>query len=115
VCRGYAGWLTLNPQFIGEQQDFYSTWRQQIRELNPSEPLAPQSEFAMATRNFLDRWHLESLAGPFLPVPISLSSRVLMPRDQFEQLSPFGALLFLPTIFPLPERQMLCEMVPNEA
>lgn len=122
TCRAYAGWLSLNPTFLGEQAAFVSRWAQMIRMagLDGTTPrkreviadyLADYRSFTIARDEFLARWQLTGLAGPHLPtppmphVPLAGGVRTVLPNPDL------GTTLFLPTIHPLPERQELLRMI----
>lgn len=119
ICQGYCGWLLLNPTFIHEEAQFLEKWRDVIREVGLDEllmcpvnkrPDPKHVEFAKARMAWLERWQLTALAGPFLPSPLTpqipVMSSTLIP-DFLKQ----GTLFFLPSIFPLPERQLLRQMI----
>ena len=67
-------------------------------------------EFTAARDQFLDRWQLCGLAGPFLPDPVRAQVPVLRSAAD-ERMQKMGVTLFLPRIYPLPDRQAFREMV----
>ncbi|HEY2585497.1 MAG TPA: hypothetical protein VGI81_07030 [Tepidisphaeraceae bacterium] len=123
TARAYAGWLCLDRQFIAEHDAFLATWGDKAREFGLDAPTpapppkdrpdavpAPFREYTAARDRFLLRWQLAGLAGPYLPVPpmphLPLAGgAAVLPNPAL------GTTFFLPTIFPLPDRQELKQRI----
>jgi len=110
-ARSYSGWLVMNAQFQSDQRQFCSAWREDICQTSDDGVVSGSPEFQSTCAAFLDKWYLERWTGPFLPVPIRLSTANLMGVGQHRAYSPLGASLFIPMICPLPDRQFLREML----
>jgi hypothetical protein len=122
-ARAYAGWLAMNPLFAQEQQQLFSDWREviqthglavalateeQLREAIHCEDgsLRPLQQFLIDRERFGRRWILESIAGPFLPLPQRLTMLVL-PANAAHHDAESGVTLRIPKTTPLPDRDKL--------
>lgn len=112
--RGYLGWLTTNPQFLDEHERFFDAHWSDFDEVGlPTPPIPDEATippewarsrsdepFAMALRDFCDRWRLQSMVAPFLPQPLAPQFSSLLPAHA-AQHSPSGARISVPDTFPI--------------
>jgi hypothetical protein len=122
IARSYAGWLSINSQFVKEQAEFFQTWRDSITGTTPAAPakkgaaagttlpVDPNIPFAHARDEWLRRWHLVGMAGPFLVTPAQPQLPVLAP-DLIQHGAGLGVVMFYPSIFPLPDRGQFRAMI----
>ena len=129
--KGYCGWILTNKQFLDEHDAILTAHAEAIRgwgthhsasflpesyrvNLNPGTiPPAsgPWAEFESACKPFLTRWRLESLAGPYLPVPIKPLMAGVFPYTAMKQMMDAGGVFFLPDTMPIPSRDQLRGML----
>jgi hypothetical protein len=128
VCQAYNGWLMLNPQFLAEQHSFFRDWGLAVRQIGldgppklfpPDGPSTPPPKevwdrygpFWSAREQFLSRWELIRLAGPFLPTPPRPHTPLAAGITDVLPNPALGTTFFFPTISPLPDRQELLKMI----
>lgn len=128
--RGYLGWLFTNRNFL-EEFDALKHACPEITSAGKPVPLAfalPIGESAIpqqlrpvekpdpsvtALQNFYERWRLQSITGPRTIQPIGIQSPVMLPGRSSAQSQSSGALLYIPDIAPLPDRDELRLMLEN--
>lgn len=120
IARAYAGWLGLNVAFIRDQEMILSL-RSSTIALERLQPLVASesndsrvaiSAFMTARQAFMERWHLAEMADEFLVVPamprIGLGDVTLAAQAAVAE---HGTHIFLPTVFPVPDRDELRSMI----
>jgi hypothetical protein len=122
--RGYAGWLLTNQQFLDEHDVLLTEYAQIVRRWGthlagivvPSGTLLPGTDptedpgwnaFNAACEEFFARWRLQSLAGPYLPVPLQALMAGSFPWTVVQHLMRAGGVFFLPDTMPIPSRDQL--------
>ncbi len=107
MARGYAGWLTCQRSFCEERAGALANNLNVISLLPNKEADASGDELPGDARDFLVRWRLQSLAGPFLPVPLQPMLAGHFPLTMLRLMQDSGGLFFLPDTFPIPSRDEL--------
>ena len=125
--RGYAGWLLTNPQFLDEHDALLSQNAPTVRQwgthragivlpagilLTGADPSNDPGwrAFNEACEQFFARWRLQSLAGPYLPVPLQALMAGTFPWTVVQPLMR-GGVFFLPDTMPIPSRDQLRGML----
>ena len=113
TCRGYAGWLAVNPTFAAEQDSLFVNWQKEVLKygLPLVGTLGGPEQYVKAVLDFCARWHLIGLGGPFLPSPVRPQVPVPAGRQLATRPAPLGTTFFLPSVFPLPDRTQLRQMI----
>lgn len=129
--RGYAGWLVTNRRFLDEQDKLLADHGEAIAQRGTADAgirISPPAElagslggdpdanpawhdFCTACEAFLLRWRLQSLAAPYLPVPLQPLMAGMAPWTVVQRLMQVGGLFFLPDTIPLPSRDQLRGML----
>jgi hypothetical protein len=131
--RGFCGWLLTNRQFLdehdallGHHSETVKRWGTQsaatllpehyranlIPGTDPNtDPLWPA--FANDYNEFLLRWRLSGLAGPYLPIPAKPLMAGTFPISMIGQLMNAGGVFFLPDTMPIPSRDQLRGQLDN--
>ena len=125
---GYLGWLFTCPLFLEELAELMRV----CPEIASSASLPPQpiafpsgngsvpSPFrrdttddpsVQAIRRCCQRWRLQSIMAPRTMQPLGVQFPVMLPTLQAAQAEQSGALLYIPDIAPLPDRDELREML----
>jgi hypothetical protein len=94
--RSYIGWLLTNRYFVREHDELFAAHREDIRSQGIPRPLLAQlgrselspapdpTGFVNAFRGFCQRWRIQSLTGPYLPLPAAVLAPSLLPQHQLE-------------------------------
>ncbi len=129
AAKAYCGWLLTNPVFL-RQHDclFRSSWstvaewgaslakfsvttlavKEVKEECLESEGLAnPTRPLFDKLPEFFRRWRLDSLAGPYLPVPAKPLLAGDIPMTVLRGKLPVGHIFVLPDTMPIPSRDEL--------
>jgi hypothetical protein len=126
--RGYAGWLLTNLQYLDEHDALLSQHAQAVRQWGthragivlPVSIVLPGADpsndpgwrsFNEACEQFFARWRLQSLAGPYLPVPLQALMAGMFPWTVVQPLMRAGGVFFLPDTMPIPSRDQLRGML----
>lgn len=121
--RAYCGWLSTNEQFVQEHQTLCTQWAAQIRVCGltgsqcrvPEFPEIPgferREEYQAALAAFCERWYLEGLSGPFLPMPLPPQIPVPSLDLVTRAMRSGGLCIYLPFTYPLPNRDQLRAML----
>jgi hypothetical protein len=127
-ARGYLGWLLTNCQFLDEHDALIKSHTTVIRRwglrlagkdlpsnlfpdvANPTNDTA-WNLFDNRCREFLLRWRITELAGPYLPSAMQILTAGFIPQLQLNRLNESGGLLFIPDISPIPSRDELREIL----
>jgi hypothetical protein len=125
--RSYAGWLLTNKDFLDEHDGLISRNVEAIRRwgtehdhmpaaqvIYSNEKMNPENDqewidFAAERNEFLLRWRLAGLEGPYLPVPLEPLMNGRIPSDVLSRLLEVGNVYFVPDIVPLASRDELRE------
>ncbi len=127
VRRGYCGWLMTNREFLSEHDAVFKKHRHYIPRYGCGVAYVPGSDvplypsllnqkgylqsFSSDFEEFCQRWHLEGMAGPYLPIPHVPHS----PLKSLEQFTPkmmkAGVLIYIPHIFALPSENELRSII----
>ena len=129
--RGYLGWLFTHRLFLDEFDGLKRNSSEIISARQPlPQPIAlpngvePTSFLQMAEtdkdsmkslRHFCERWRLQPIAGPRTIEPLGIQFPVMLPALPAVQAQHTGALLYIPDIAPLPNRDELRLMVEDSA
>ncbi|HCS50404.1 hypothetical protein [uncultured Rubinisphaera sp.] len=118
--RGYLGWLLTQPTFLNEHDELLERHREKINRHGFPKPVHSSSpekfvwrddvNWLTEFREFFDRWRLQTLAAPYLPIPVA-------PR--FPELRSYSRLPFghgqnsftLPDIYPSQGSGVIIEMM----
>jgi hypothetical protein len=127
VARGYLGWLLTNPRFLEEHDALLSEQLSVVDRWGTADfglPCPPtgfdsateDERAAFATTNvrfveFLCRWRLQSLAAPYLPVPLQPLMAGRLPQSILGQYLQTGGLFVVPDTFPVPSRDEFRSML----
>lgn len=123
--QAYLGWLFSDPQFLSELDELAA--QHSALFMNGSLPPAAMttiatswstetastdaSELGPAVAEFCRRWRLARIVGPRTVQPISIQFPVMEPRPLTPSAQTNGSLLFVPDISPLPDRDVLRQMI----
>jgi len=119
--RAYAGWLSTNPGFLSEHQVVWTELSIQGLTNPIPVPMTPQmKEFlkshdldqeesqerqsaVLRLQEFCNRWWLQQLVGPHLPLPLgrAMAPGLLATSAQQAEASGFG-ILIIPDTMPIP-------------
>ena len=129
--RGYLGWLFTHRLFLDEFDGLKRNFSEIISARQPPpQPIAlpngvePPSFLQMAEtdkdaansiRQFCERWRLQSIGGPRTIQPLGIQFPVILPALSAVQSQHSGALLYIPDIAPLPDRDELRLMLEDSA
>jgi hypothetical protein len=123
--RAYRGWLLTNPEFLEEHDALLDRWMPFVAQIGlqkfgvgllsateiptgePSEDILKLRECDQVFYAFLQRWRLQALAAPYLPVVAAVS---LTSESQFpERFLPATGSVYLavPDIAPIPPAALL--------
>lgn len=96
TLRAYCGWLVCNRQFCDQQSELMRTWPKQLRlygfpRFGPAYACpdmicgvtpkpAKITNFVDAFEQFVRRWKIAQLVGPYLPVPLAPSYPAVAPN-----------------------------------
>jgi hypothetical protein len=122
--RGYAGWLLTNQQFLDEHDILLTEHAETILRWGthltgivlPPRMFLPGTDptedpdwgaFNSACEEFFTRWRLQSLAGPYLPVPLQALIAGSFPWTVVKHLMRAGGVFFLPDTMPIPSRDQI--------
>ena len=129
---GYLGWLFTNPQFLEE----FAELMRDCPEIAATPSLPPQpialpfgnqtvpsflktdttgDSSATAMRQFCQKWRLQSITGPRTMLPLGVQFPVMLPAMSAAHAEHSGALLYIPDIVPLPNREELRLMLEDSA
>jgi hypothetical protein len=111
IASAYCGWLLTCHQFLLEHDALFADLREALRTderlATPQGPLdalatdkiGPSSPLTKAYQALCDKWRLDGLIGPYLPIPAAPRQIVLDTRTPIQrQLSP-GRFLHIPDIY----------------
>lgn len=120
--HGYLGWLMTNRLFIEEHDQLIQSNLGLVREHGlqfvqvthpPEDAIKDESEqvgrFVDELNQFLLRWRISGLAGPYLPIPLPILLGGKIPASLLDPLRQAGGLVFIPDTIPLPARDELRE------
>lgn len=129
---GFLGWLLTHSQFLEELSELMRV----CPEIAASPSLPPQpitfpfgnqavpslfqmdttsNPAAIAMREFCQRWRLQSITGPQTMLPLGVQFPVMLPAMSAAHAEHSGALLYIPDIVPLPNREELRLMLEDSA
>ena len=124
VGAGYVGWMMTNADFLDDHDRLFLRWRSEVRDWGIPRvgPVVSRagvlgrevrddggklSSFVHEFVAFLAKWRLQSLAGPYLPIPLEPLFGGSIPASIVQQLMGVGGLFFLPDTYPVPSRDEL--------
>lgn len=129
---GFLGWLLTHSQFLEELSELI--WVCPEIAASPSLPPQPialplggqtvpslfqmdttSNPAAIAMREFCQRWRLQSITGPQTMLPLGVQFPVMLPAMSAAHAEHSGALLYVPDIVPLPDREELRLMLEDSA
>ena len=124
----YLGWLLTNRAFLVELQQLRSQFPSAFdQKQNPPVPAlfsehvnphelhqllkSTNDSTCQAVRNFCQRWRLNRMVGPATYSPLSVQFPVALPARSVIDAQRSGSLLFIPDIAPVPNRDLLEQLV----
>jgi hypothetical protein len=127
VRRGYCGWLMTNRDFLSEHDAVFKKHRDYIPRYGCNVAYVPGSDvpayhsltnqtkdlqsFNSDFEDFCQRWHLEGMAGPYLPVPHAPHSPLKSLAQFTPKMMKAGVLIYIPHIFALPSENELRSII----
>jgi hypothetical protein len=111
IARGYAGWLTCDPQFCQERDKALGENLRVVSLIPDAFADASGDALPKHASDFLVRWRLIGMAGPRLPIPMRPMLGGQFPLSIVKQLMAAGEIFNLPDTFPIPSRDELRELL----